>query len=101
MFDSPYYHIGIVVHDCEEAVAHYSNVLNIEFTEPSDSTLWITNPQTQQIESIKFVAAYSRTRSPYLELIQADGDGIFSEKMQAGFSTLAYGKRIWKAEYRN
>src|SRR5665647_370021 len=94
MFDSPYYHIGIVVHDCEEAVAHYSNVLNIEFTEPSDSTLWIKNPQTQQIESIKFVAAYSRTRSPYLELIQADGDGIFSEK-NAG-RILYFG--IWEAD---
>lgn len=94
MFDSPYYHIGIVVHDCEEAVAHYSNVLNIEFTEPSDSTLSITNPQTQQIESIKFVAAYSRTRSPYLELIQADGDGIFSEK-NAG-RILYFG--IWEAD---
>ena len=29
MFDHPDYHIGIVVHDCAEAVAHYSNVLNI------------------------------------------------------------------------
>ncbi|ARO87743.1 hypothetical protein EBAPG3_008165 [Nitrosospira lacus] len=80
MFDSPYYHIGILVHDFAEAVEHYSNVLNVKFTEPTDSVLCIENPQTQQTESIKVTAAYSRARSPYLELIQANGNGIFSEK---------------------
>ena len=80
MLTAPYYHIGIVVHDYKEAIAHYSNVLDLKFTEPTDSVLCIENPQTQQTESIKVIAVYSRTRSPYLELIQANGNGIFSEK---------------------
>ncbi|HEV7929060.1 MAG TPA: hypothetical protein VGP12_02890 [Nitrosospira sp.] len=36
--------------------------------------------ETQQTENLKVVATYSRTRPPYLELIQAGGSGIFSEK---------------------
>ncbi|KIO48344.1 VOC family protein [Nitrosospira sp. NpAV] len=80
MFDSPYYHIGIVVHNYKEAVEYYSNVLGVKFTEPTDSVLCIENPETQQSESIKVIAVYSRSRPPYLELIQAGGNGIFSEK---------------------
>lgn len=80
MFDSPYYHIGIVVHNYKEAVGYYSNRLDIKFTEPTDSVLCIQNPGTQYTESIKVIAVYSRSRPPYLELIQANGDGIFSAK---------------------
>jgi catechol 2,3-dioxygenase-like lactoylglutathione lyase family enzyme len=94
MFDSPYYHIGIVVHNFEEAIDHYSNVLGVKFTEPTDSILCIENPQMQQTESIKVVAAYSRARSPYLELIQANGNGIFSEE-NAG-RILYFG--IWESD---
>ncbi|SCY30216.1 Glyoxalase/Bleomycin resistance protein/Dioxygenase superfamily protein [Nitrosospira sp. Nl5] len=80
MFKPIYYHIGIVVHDYRAAVEHYSNVLGVKFTEPTDSVLCIENPRTQQTESIKVVATYSRALPPYLELIQANGSGIFSEK---------------------
>jgi hypothetical protein len=80
MIKAPYYHIGIVVHNHAEAIEHYTNLLDVEFTEPTDTVLCIENPQTQQTENLKVVAAYSRTRPPYLELIQAGGNGIFSEK---------------------
>jgi hypothetical protein len=80
MFTAPYYHIGIVVRNYEEAVEHYSSLLDVKFTEPTDSILCIENPQTQQTENIKVVVAYSRSRPPYIELIQASGNGIFSER---------------------
>jgi catechol 2,3-dioxygenase-like lactoylglutathione lyase family enzyme len=80
MFTAPYYHIGIVVRNFDEAVEHYSSVLDVKFTEPTDNVLCIENPQTQQTENIKVVVTYSRSRPPYLELIQASGNGIFSEK---------------------
>jgi len=51
MPSAPYYHIGIVVHNYEEAVAHYSNILGVKFAEPSDSVLCIENPQTQQTKA--------------------------------------------------
>ncbi|MBA4143497.1 MAG: VOC family protein [Nitrosospira sp.] len=77
MIRAPFYHIGIVVLDHEEAVEHYSSVLGVKFTEPTDTILCIENPQTQQTENIKVIATYSKARPPYLELIQAIGSGIF------------------------
>ena len=94
MFIAPYYHIGMVVQDLQEAAAHYSSLLDITFADPTDSVLCIENPQLQQSESIKVVAAYSRTRAPYLELIQANGNGIFSAKNAGGI--LYFG--VWESD---
>jgi hypothetical protein len=66
----------------------------VKFTEPTDTVLCIENPLTQQTENLKAVAAYSRTRPPYVELIQAGGNGIFSEK-NAG-QILYFG--IWESD---
>ena len=94
MLTPPYYHIGIVVRNHEEAIEHYANLLDVKFTEPTDTVLCIENPATQQSENLKVVAAYSRSRPPYLELIQAGGNGIFSEK-NAGH-ILYFG--IWESD---
>jgi hypothetical protein len=94
MIKPPYYHIGIVVRNHDEATEHYGNLLDVKFTEPTDTVLCIENPVTQQTEMLKVVAAYSRTRPPYLELIQAGGSGIFAEK-NAGH-ILYFG--IWESD---
>lgn len=94
MLKAPYYHIGIVVRNLEQAVEHYSNLLGVKFTEPTDSVLCIEAPATRQSENIKVVAAYSRARPPYLELIQAGGNGIFSAE-NAG-QILYFG--IWESD---
>jgi hypothetical protein len=80
MIKPPYYHIGIVVYNLEEAIEHYSNLLEVKFTEATDTVLCVENPSTRQTENLQVIAAYSRSRPPYLELIQAGGSGIFSEK---------------------
>lgn len=80
MLDHIYYHIGIVVRNYEEAVEHYSNLLDIKFTEPAEAVVCFEDPQTQQTETTKLIAVYSRTRPPYVELLQATGTGVFSEK---------------------
>jgi hypothetical protein len=80
MLDHVYYHIGIVVRDYEEAVEHYSRLLDIKFTEPAEAIVSIENPETRQTESTNLVAVYSWTIPPYVELLQATGTGIFSEK---------------------
>ena len=74
-----YYHIGILVRDYKEAIAHYSKTLGINFTEPTNSLTFIGNPDTQQTEELTVIAAYSMTGPPYLELLQAGGNSIFSE----------------------
>ena len=95
MLDHIYYHVGIVVHNYEEAVEHYSNLLDIKFTEPAEAVVCFENPQTQQTETAKLIAVYSRTRPPYVELLQATGTGVFSEKNTG--QILYFG--IWATRY--
>jgi catechol 2,3-dioxygenase-like lactoylglutathione lyase family enzyme len=94
MLDHAYYHIGILVRNLQEAVEHYSNLLDIRFTEPAQASVFIENPQTQQTETTNLIAVYSRTRAPYVELLQTTGDGIFSEKNAGGI--LYFG--IWEPD---
>jgi predicted enzyme related to lactoylglutathione lyase len=56
MINPPYYHIGIVVRNHEEAIEHYADLLDVKFTEPTDTVLRIKNPLTQQTENLKVVA---------------------------------------------
>ncbi len=94
MLEHIYYHIGIVALDYQEAAEHYSKVLDVKFTEPAETVLYIKNPETQQAETVKVAAMYSRNRPPYVELLQANGNGIFSEK-NAG-KILYFG--IWESD---
>ena len=78
VFPESFFHFGIVVSDFERAVAHYSDTFGIQFTEPSvGRSHFVEDPDRHQIE---LVTAFSRTQPPYLELIQATGDGFFSSK---------------------
>ena|SRR5690242_11714440 len=94
MLDHAYYHIGILVHNLQEAIEHYSDLLDIRFAEPAQATVFIENPQTGQTESVNLLAVYSRTRAPYLELLQTTGNGIFSEKNAGGI--LYFG--MWESD---
>ena len=94
MLKAHYYNIGIVVCNFVQAVEHYSNLLGVKFTEPTDSVLCIETPATRQSENIKVVTAYSRAVPPYLELIQAGGSGIFSAKNSG--QILYFG--IWESD---
>ncbi|MCX8252941.1 hypothetical protein RHAL1_02032 [Beijerinckiaceae bacterium RH AL1] len=73
-----YFHIGVVVPDLAAAMARYSDVLGIRFTEPATFKVpRLEDPDPHQGE---LVAAFSMTEPPYYELIQAAGDGIIAAK---------------------
>jgi catechol 2,3-dioxygenase-like lactoylglutathione lyase family enzyme len=74
-----FFHIGIVVADLDTAISYYSKYLGVEFTRPSNMKAYIEGPNNLSYEQ-NVVACYSRSEEPYYELIQAGGDGIFSEK---------------------
>ena len=80
VFGSPtppsFFHVGMVVPDLDQAVARYSDVLGIEFTEPA--VFDIPRLEDPEPHPFKLTAVFSRTEPPYYELIQADGDGIVS-----------------------
>lgn len=73
---APFYHTGIVVPDLEKAITRFYDVHGIEFTEPMVYEVpWVEDPDPHPLE---VASVMSRTEPPYYELIQANGDGIFS-----------------------
>jgi quinol monooxygenase YgiN/catechol 2,3-dioxygenase-like lactoylglutathione lyase family enzyme len=87
-----FFHVGIVVPDLDRAVARYSDVFGIEFTEPA--VFDIPRLEDPDPHPFKMTAAFSRTERPYYELIQAAGDGIVSAA-QVG-RILYYG--VWEPD---
>jgi len=71
-----YFHTGIVVPDLGKAVDYYGDKFGIEFTEPGVFSIpRLEDPEPHPFE---LTAVLSRTEPPYLELIQANGEGIIS-----------------------
>jgi hypothetical protein len=73
-----FFHFDIVVPNLEKkrAIAQYSDTFGIRFTEPSvGRSHFVEDPDRHLME---LVTAFSRTQPPYLELVQATGDGIVS-----------------------
>ena len=87
-----FFHIGMVVPDLDRAVARYSDVLGIEFTEPH--TYEIPRLEDPYPHPFKLTCVFSRTEPPYYELIQAEGEGIVSAA-QCG-KILYYG--VWETD---
>jgi quinol monooxygenase YgiN/catechol 2,3-dioxygenase-like lactoylglutathione lyase family enzyme len=82
-----FFHTGIVVPDLEKAVARYSAVLGIQFTEPA--VFDVPRLEDPEPHEFKLTAVMSMTEPPYYELIQAEGDGIVSAAQCGGI--LYYG----------
>lgn len=71
-----YFHVGLIVPDLATAIARFSDVLGIKFAEPA--TFHIPYLEDPEPHDGQLVAAFSMTKPPYYELIQAAGDGITS-----------------------
>ncbi|MGI8536378.1 MAG: VOC family protein [Mycobacteriales bacterium] len=69
-----YFHTGIVVVDLEKAIGYYADTFGMSFTEPG--VFVIPRLEDPEPHPFELTAAMSRTEPPYLELIQASGDGI-------------------------
>lgn len=90
-----FFHIGVVVEDLAQAVARYSEVLGVEFTEPATFHIpCLADPDPHPFD---LVAAFSMTAPPYYELIQAQGDGICS--IQNADGLLYFG--VWETDMAN
>jgi catechol 2,3-dioxygenase-like lactoylglutathione lyase family enzyme len=94
MSDSPYFHIAILVHNLEEAIERYSSVLGIEFVDPTLSTarFWEKGREERMLEAR---LAYSKQpQGPYIELVEAQGDGLFSPSRGEGVHHVG----IWESD---
>lgn len=77
---STYFHIGIIVPDLKKAIADFSRILGITFTNPE--YFHINRLEDPEPHSHDSYVAFSQEGPPYYELIEASGDGIFSSKHQ-------------------
>jgi catechol 2,3-dioxygenase-like lactoylglutathione lyase family enzyme len=76
MGDGVYFHVGILVGDLDAAIGKFSRVLGLTFNTPMTANFArLEDPDPRQ----GFVrCTYSREGPPYIELLEANGDGLFS-----------------------
>nr|WP_169801573.1 antibiotic biosynthesis monooxygenase [Millisia brevis] len=79
---APFFHTGIVVDDLAAAVAYYSDSLGVRFTEPG--TFDIPRLEDPDPHPFRLTAVLSMTDAPFLELIQASGDGVVGPAHRGG-----------------
>jgi quinol monooxygenase YgiN/catechol 2,3-dioxygenase-like lactoylglutathione lyase family enzyme len=87
-----FFHTGVVVPDLEKAVARYSDVFGISFTEPA--VFEVPRLEDPDPHPFRLTAVFSRTEAPYFELIQAEGSGIVAA--EHGERILYYG--VWESD---
>jgi len=76
MNDAPYAHIGVLVHNIQEAIERYSR-LGLTFMEPHTVEVGHLADEDGQIKQIELRIAFSQEGPPHWELLQAVGDGIY------------------------
>jgi catechol 2,3-dioxygenase-like lactoylglutathione lyase family enzyme len=76
-----YFHIGVIVPNLEQAMATYSRILGLTFTQPAVNTVPILEDPLPHEQVVH--VAFSEDGPPYYELIEASGDGIFSARQEA------------------
>ncbi|MGF1617795.1 MAG: VOC family protein [Acidimicrobiia bacterium] len=90
----PYYHIGILVPDLDEAVERFSDVLGVTFADRvyQDSQHF---DDGGVLRDLRLHLTYSIDGPPYYELIEAQGDeGLYSIKHGAGLHHVG----IWEPD---
>jgi catechol 2,3-dioxygenase-like lactoylglutathione lyase family enzyme len=73
-----FFHVGIVVDDIEKAIARYSTVFGISFSEPETAVIpYMADPEPVD-GPVEQIVAFAHTAPPFYQLIQARPSGIFS-----------------------
>jgi len=76
MTAAPFFHVGILVNDLDAAIKRFSEVMDVSFVEPVVAHVdyleesWRTSPCDLRV-------AYTNQGPPYIELLEAQGDGIY------------------------
>lgn len=89
---APHFHVGILVADIQAAIKRFSDVFDIGFTEPVEQHVTLRDPEPVDC---RIRAVYSLTESPYLELIEAHGDGALSLKNGEGLHHIG----LWAPDF--
>jgi glyoxalase/bleomycin resistance protein/dioxygenase superfamily protein len=92
MGGAPFYHVGILVADLDEAMERFSQKLGITFCEPNAMQVTLADPEPFECE---MRATYSREGPPHIELVQGYGDGLFSLRHGEGIHHLGLWAPDW------
>jgi catechol 2,3-dioxygenase-like lactoylglutathione lyase family enzyme len=77
MSERPYFHVAYLVEDIHEAMETFSKSMGVEFLDPIVSTARFYQRGREE-ELLKATITYSKQSSgPYIELVEAQGDGLF------------------------
>ncbi|WP_165824853.1 VOC family protein [Mycolicibacter senuensis] len=82
-----HFHVGILVADITVAIDRFSDVLGVRFTEPAEQITTLHDPDPIEC---RVRASYSLGEPPYLELVEAQGDGVLSLRHGEGLHHLGY-----------
>lgn len=84
MTATPFFHVGFLVHDLVEAQERFSAAFDVTWTEPTSGTVdfWEQGSETAPLD---LTVVYSRQGPPHIELLQAQGDGIYAPERGEGF----------------
>jgi catechol 2,3-dioxygenase-like lactoylglutathione lyase family enzyme len=82
-----HFHVGILVADIDRAIARFSDALGVSFTEPAEQITTLYDPDPAEC---RVRAPYSTNEPPYLELVEAVGDGLLSLRHGEGLHHLGF-----------
>jgi catechol 2,3-dioxygenase-like lactoylglutathione lyase family enzyme len=69
------YHFGVLVYNLEEAIERFSDLFGLTFNDPTDIRLnRLADPDEHPFD---LRATYSRQGPPFMELLEANGNGVY------------------------
>ncbi len=90
---APYFHIGLLVPELDSAIERFGDVLGVRF---ADRVFQHTEyfDDGGVVQDLTLHLTYSIDGPPYYELIEAQGDGLYSLKHGAGIHHVG----VWEAD---
>jgi catechol 2,3-dioxygenase-like lactoylglutathione lyase family enzyme len=94
MTERPYFHVAFLVADIDEAMETFGKSMNVEFLDPIISTARFYQ-RGREDEILKARITYSKqSQGPYIELVEAQGDGLFRLSQGQGVHHVG----MWEAD---
>ena len=88
-----FWHLGILVHNLEEATERYTKTMGIDFHPPIAVPMGGLQ-QAGTDEDLTLNLAFSKVGPPYLELVEATGTGLFRPEQGEGVHHFG----VWMAD---
>lgn len=91
--NAPFFHIGILVNDLGEAMERFGDIFKVTWADPAvaEARFW---EEGKGYRALTLDVVYSQQGPPYLELLQAQGDGLYGDHHGEGLHHIG----VWAAD---